>query len=64
MKAAITAYPYAIQYGTLEMPDDIERDFREEYITEHWSEIKFGEPELDYAGTDMEVMYIKSKEDK
>jgi len=64
MKAVITAYPYAIQNGTLEIPDDIERDFREEYITEHWSEIKFGEPELDYADTDMEVIYIKSKDNK
>lgn len=64
MKVAITAYPYAVQYGTLEMPDDIKQDFREEYIKEHWSEIKFGEPELDYAGTDMEITVIKDEENK
>jgi len=59
MKATIRAYPYAIQYGVLEMPDDIEEDMRDEYINEHWNEIKFDEPELDYADTDMEIVYEK-----
>lgn len=63
MKAKIRAYPYAIQYGTLEMPDNIEEDMREEYVIEHWNEIKFNEPELDYADTDMDITYIKDEED-
>lgn len=61
MKAIIRAYPYAIQHGVLEMPDDIEEDMREEYINEHWNEIRFDEPELDYADTDMEIVYEKEK---
>lgn len=61
MKATIRAYPYAIQCGVLEMPDNIEEDMREEYINEHWNEIKFDEPELDYADTDMEIVYEKEK---
>lgn len=61
MKAHITTFPYAIQYGVLEMPDNIEEDKREEYIVEHWDDIEFGEPDLDYAGTDMDITYIKDK---
>ena len=48
----ITAYPYACQYGRLEIPDDVE-DVKE-YIEDHWDDIKFEEPELDYCGTDFD----------
>jgi len=47
----IVASPYATQYGTIVVPDNVEP---EEYIKEHWDEIDFDEPELDYAGTDFE----------
>ena len=51
-KYLITAFPYATQYGRLEIPDDVE-DVNE-YIRLHWDEIKFDEPELDYCGTDFD----------
>lgn len=48
----ITAFPYATQYGRLEIPDDVEEP--REYILQHWNEIQFDEPELDYCGTDFD----------
>ena len=49
--ATITAYPYATQTGFLEIPDDIEsQEEADEYIRDHWDEIEFHEPDLDYCG--------------
>ena len=54
--ATITAYPYATQTGLLNIPDDItDPDERKEYIENHWNEIEFGEPALDYCGTDFDI---------
>lgn len=52
MKVCITAYPYASQTGTLNVPDDCENV--EEYISEHWNSIDFNSPDLDYKGTDFD----------
>ena len=46
----VTAYPYARTEGSIEVPDDIENV--REYLEENWDEIQFGNPELDYCGTD------------
>ena len=54
MKYKITAYPYAIQYGTIEVPDSVPEEEIRHYIEGNWGEIKFGEPELDYSGTDFD----------
>lgn len=51
-KYLITAFPYATQYGRLEIPDGVED--AKSYIEDHWDEIQFGEPELDYCGTDFD----------
>lgn len=48
----ITAYPYATQYGHIEVPDEVDNPW--DYIEDHWDEIDFDEPELDYCGTDFE----------
>lgn len=48
----ITAYPYAAQTGIIEVPDGVDA---EKYIKEHWNEVTFDEPELDYCGTDFDV---------
>ena len=53
MNKTVTTYPYATVWGEIDIPDDIE-DVRQ-YVYDHWDEIKFGEPDLDYAGTDFEV---------
>ena len=51
----ITAFPYATQYGTLEIPDDLPENRFRDYVNEHFGEIKFGAPDLDYAGTELEI---------
>lgn len=57
MKYSIVAYPYARQYGVIEVPDHIPEEDIDVYIAEHWGEIKFEEPDLDYTDTD----FIKKK---
>lgn len=54
-KICVTAYPYATQTGSIPVPESVD-SFEElrAYILEHFDEIDFGEPELDYAGTDIE----------
>ena len=50
MKVLVTAYPYAITSGYIEVPD--KTDNVKAYIDEHFDDIEFGEPDLDYCGTD------------
>lgn len=52
---SVTAYPYATQYGTIEVPAALDGDKLEQYIACHWDDIVFGEPDLDYCGTDYEI---------
>ena len=51
---SITAYPYAVQYGEIKVPKDLPLEKIQDYIRDHWNEISFGEPKLDYCGTDFE----------
>lgn len=53
-KVTITFYPYAVQYGTIEVDEGVNID--DEYINEHFNEIKLEKPELDYVGTDFEII--------
>lgn len=54
----VTMYPYAVQYGTIKVPNEISESNDEskikEYITEHFTEIEFEDAELDYGGTDFD----------
>lgn len=50
----IIASPYASQYGTIEVDKDVNVD--DAYLKEHFSDIMFDEPELDYRGTDFEII--------
>ena len=52
MKYNVTVYPYAVQYGDIDVPDDV--DNIKEYILEHWGDITFGDVDLDYSGTDFD----------
>ena len=52
MLILVRAYPFAYTSGTLEVPDQTENI--QEYIVEHFNDVKFTEPELDYCGTDFE----------
>ena len=49
----ITAHPYATVYGTIEVPDGVE-DIKA-YIDEHFDDIDFGNPDIDYQGTDYDI---------
>lgn len=52
----VTAYPYATQYGKIPIPDSVNGEENiKAYVSDHWREIRFGEPDLDYSGTDFEV---------
>ena len=53
MTVFVRAYPYAIIEGTIDVPDGTENI--DAYVEEHFDEIDFGEPDLDYAGTDFEA---------
>ena len=54
----VVAYPYAVQSGIIQVPDAltdyVDVDF---YIQEHWDEIDFYAPDLDYCGTDYELYF-------
>lgn len=54
MKCRVIAYPYAVQRGTIEVPDNVPADEVDAYIEEYWTKIDFDAPELDYAGTDFD----------
>lgn len=47
----ITAYPFAMQYGRIDIPDDItDPEEARTYIINNWDDIDFDEPDLDYEG--------------
>ncbi len=51
----VTAYPFATQGGTIQVPDNVKGyENVSAYIDEHWNEIDFNQPELDYGGTDFD----------
>ena len=51
----VTAYPYAVMYGTIEVPANVPDNELDAYVCEHFNEVKFGEPQLDFAGTDFDI---------
>jgi len=55
-KVTVTVQPYATQWGTIDVPDEI-RDYEDVYsfVEDHFDEIEFGSPELDYEGIDMDI---------
>jgi len=52
-KYTITAYPFAITWGTIEVPDEVEDV--EGYVLDNWDDIKFSPPDLDYTGVEFDV---------
>ena len=51
----VIAYPYAVMYGTIEVPMEVTDDELDGYVTEHFDDVKFGEPQLDFKGTDFDI---------
>ncbi len=50
----VQAHPFANQDGSIDVPADIPADEVENYIRENFGDIEFGEPDLDYGGTEFE----------
>ncbi len=62
----ITFYPFAFQDAFLfipkaDLPSLRNADEIKEYVREHWEDIEFYDPELDYAGTDFDVEFTEEK---
>lgn len=51
----IVTYPYARQSGEIQVPEGLSKEEKAQYIKEHWNEIRFSTPELDYCGTDFDL---------
>lgn len=51
----INASPYANVSGTISVPENLPQEQWQNYVSEHFNDIKFGEPELDYRGVDLEI---------
>lgn len=52
----VTSFPFATQWGSVEVPEYLKDPMEiRDYIVEHWDDIKFGEPDLDYCGADFEI---------
>ena len=51
----VIAYPYAVMYGTTEIPADVPDNELDAYVSEHFNDVKFGEPQLDFKGTDFDI---------
>lgn len=51
----VVAYPYARQSGKIQIPEGLSEKDKAEYVKEHWNEIEFSAPELDYRGTDFDI---------
>lgn len=55
----VKAYPYASTEGTIQVPSNLTNQKEiEEYVTLHFDNIVFDEPQLDYKGTDFDI-YIE-----
>lgn len=52
MKVSVTVFPMAVQHGTISVPDDVKNKDVRKYLQDHWEEIVFDCPELDYNGAD------------
>ena len=53
----VVAFPYARQSGEIQVPEGLSEEEKIQYIKEHWNEIKFSAPELDYRGTDLDFYF-------
>ena len=47
--------PYADQYADMYIPKELDDEAAVEYVQEHFNELMFSDPELDYAGIDIDI---------
>lgn len=55
MLRTVTVYPYAVQTGSIDVPEGLTEEEEMEYISDHFDDISLGEPCLDYRGTDFDI---------
>lgn len=60
-EVTVTAFPYAMVNGKIQVPLDV-TDVNQ-YVQDHFDNIRFEEPELDYDGTDFVVEYEGQEEE-
>lgn len=53
-KVCVRAYPYATQEAEFMVPAGLSPEEEHAFIEEHFKDIRFGAPDLDYKGTDFE----------
>ena len=54
-KVVVISYPFVTQYGEIEVPADLNGLALRKHIEEHFNDIRFSEPNLDYKGADLDV---------
>jgi len=54
-KVIVVAYPYATVCAEFDVPDGLDEEKTHEYVKNHWNNVPFGKPDLDFAGTDFDV---------
>ena len=60
----VVAFPYATVCGTIRIPENMPAEKEQEYIEEHFGEIKFNEPTLDFAGAYFEFYDEEAGDDQ
>lgn len=55
MTITVVAYPYATATGAIDVPDGLSKEECLDYVKEHFNNIDFSGPELDYCGTDFDI---------
>lgn len=46
----VTLYPYATVHATLEVPDNLQEKYFDQYLEEHFNDLRMDEPILDFKG--------------
>jgi len=51
----VVGFPYVVESGKLEVPDELTGDELYAYVESHWDDIQFEEDSRDYYDTEFEV---------
>ena len=52
-------FPYATCYGEIDIPDSVPVEEHEQYIYDHFDDVKMSSPALDWGGTDFDLFEIE-----
>lgn len=54
-EVCVTSFPYARLEGRIKVPKGLSKQEEREYVSNHWDEIRFGEPYYDFHNTAFEI---------